>query len=185
MTLQRKITTFSLIVFYIFSLSCNDSKKKSKNTSVDSIPLETINNRRLSRELLDTTNNAYTGVINSKENSADNKIKTIPLKFEANEIFKIVEDSIHGYEIHDYIFELSQGLNIQLSLKPLSGKPYFNLMEPNEEFMAIYNSSIDDDNQYAGITKKSGTYKVRVYLMRSAARRDELGKFRLKLSMAE
>jgi hypothetical protein len=36
-------------------------------------------------------------------------------------------------------------------------------------------------NQYEGVLPASGDYKVRVYLMRSAARRDEVANYRLEM----
>jgi hypothetical protein len=36
-------------------------------------------------------------------------------------------------------------------------------------------------NQYEGSLPKSGDYKVRVYMMRSAARRNEVANFRLEM----
>ena len=55
-------------------------------------------------------------------------------------------------------------------------------MEPGEEYEAIYNGSING-NQYEGVSKKSRAYKARVYLMRSAARRNEIGKLQFEISI--
>ena len=41
----------------------------------------------------------------------------------------------------------------------------------------MFNGSMAE-NQYEGTLPASGDYKVRVYLMRSAARRDEVAKYR-------
>jgi hypothetical protein len=44
----------------------------------------------------------------------------------------------------------------------------------------MFNGSISD-NQYEGILPTSGNYKVRVYMMRSAARRNEIANYRLEI----
>jgi hypothetical protein len=37
------------------------------------------------------------------------------------------------------------------------------------------------DNQYEGTLPESGDYKIRVYMMRSAARRNEIANYRLEI----
>ncbi len=60
---------------------------------------------------------------------------------------------------------------------------YFNILAPGESEVAIFNGSMAD-NQFEGVLPKSGDYKVRVYLMRSAARRNEVGNYRLEMIIA-
>jgi hypothetical protein len=61
-----------------------------------------------------------------------------------------------------------------------NGANYFNILEPGETEVAIFVGS-SNGNQYEGITSKSGDYKIRVYMMRSAARRNEVAKYRLEV----
>jgi hypothetical protein len=57
---------------------------------------------------------------------------------------------------------------------------YFNILAPGEEDTAFFIGSISG-NQYEGVLPKSGDYKIRVYLMRSAARRNEVARYRLEM----
>jgi len=70
-----------------------------------------------------------------------------------------------------------------VSMTPTAGSPYFNVMEPGSNNVAIYNSSMGDQ-RWTGITAKSGAYTIRVYQMRATARRGKTAKFRLMVAVA-
>ena len=57
---------------------------------------------------------------------------------------------------------------------------YFNILAPgkNDEAMFIGSTS---GNRFQGILPANGDYKIRVYLMRSAARRGEAADYRLEM----
>lgn len=55
-------------------------------------------------------------------------------------------------------------------------------MAPGEEYVAFYNSSMDE-NSYSGKLEKSGEQRIRVYLMRSSARRNETADFKIEVSL--
>jgi hypothetical protein len=57
---------------------------------------------------------------------------------------------------------------------------YFNIIEPGRSNEAMFVGSISG-NQFEGVLPASGDYKVRVYLMRSAARRDDIANYRLEM----
>jgi hypothetical protein len=57
---------------------------------------------------------------------------------------------------------------------------YFNIIAPGKENEAMFVGSTSG-NQFEGTLPASGDYKVRVYLMRSAARRDEIANYRLEM----
>jgi hypothetical protein len=57
---------------------------------------------------------------------------------------------------------------------------YFNILEPGQTEVAIFNGSING-NQFEKTLKKSGNYRIRVYMMRSAARRNEVANYRLEM----
>ncbi len=57
---------------------------------------------------------------------------------------------------------------------------YFNIQAPGKDEVAMFNASIND-NQYQGDLPVSGGYKIRVYLMRSTARRNEFANYRLEM----
>jgi hypothetical protein len=63
------------------------------------------------------------------------------------------------------------------------GATYFNILEPGQTEVAMFNGSTSG-NQFEGVLKKSGDYKIRVYMMRSAARRNEVANYRLEMIVA-
>jgi hypothetical protein len=53
---------------------------------------------------------------------------------------------------------------------------YFNILSPGENEVAMFIGSTSG-NQYEGTLPKSGPYKIRVYMMRNAPRRDEVANY--------
>ncbi len=111
-----------------------------------------------------------------------NDIEKRIIVFTPEQTKKTITDEITGYEIRDYILNVTKGQSLKIELVAESGMPYFNLMEPEEEYTAIYNGSING-NQYEDKLKKNGAYIVRVYLMRNAARRNNTGRYNLNISI--
>ena len=107
-------------------------------------------------------------------------IRTERVSFQRGASSATVEGSIRGYETVDYLLNVSKGQYMNVSMATQHGATYFNIMEPGEEFEAVYNGSING-NQFEGTTAKSGDYRIRVYMMRSAARRNETASYRLEM----
>ena len=57
---------------------------------------------------------------------------------------------------------------------------YFKIIASVEKDIAKFNGSVAG-NQYEGTLPISGDYKVRLYMMRSAARRNEVANYRLEM----
>ncbi len=66
---------------------------------------------------------------------------------------------------------------MNVPLATYNGANYFNILVPGESEVAMFNGSVGD-NRYEGSLPASGDYKVRVTLMRSAARRKQVAKHR-------
>jgi len=62
--------------------------------------------------------------------------------------------------------------------------PTERIMAPGEDEVAMFNGSVAE-NQYEGLPPATGDYKVSVYLMRSAARRNEVANYRLELIVTD
>lgn len=92
----------------------------------------------------------------------------------------IVEGSITGYETIDYLLNVRDGQPMNISMTTPNSATYFNVLEPGETEVAVFNGSTGE-NQFEGITQKSGDYRIRVYMMRSAARREEQADYRLEV----
>lgn len=115
-----------------------------------------------------------------------NTIRTQRVEIARGSNSAVIEGSIRGYETVDYIVRANAGQSMNVSMATDNGANYFNILEPGETEVAIFNGSISD-NQYEGVLSKTGDYRIRVYLMRSAARRNEAANYRLEtiISQAE
>ncbi len=107
-------------------------------------------------------------------------IRTERVRFKPGASSAVIEASITGYEIVDYVLGARKGQYMNVSMAPDNGANYFNILAPGENEVAMFNGSTAQ-NQYEGTLPESGDYKIRVYLMRSAARRKEVAKYRLEV----
>ena len=69
-------------------------------------------------------------------------------------------------------------MNVSMATKNTA--TYFNILAPGETEVAFFNGSVSE-NQYEGVLPATGDYKIRVYMMRSAARRNEKANYRLEM----
>jgi hypothetical protein len=114
--------------------------------------------------------------------AAASDIRTEYLSFDAGRA--VTEASITGYETVDYIVGARQGQSLKVSMATNNAASYFNILAPGETEVAFFNGSIDG-NQYEGVAPESGDHRVRVYMMRSAARRDEIASYRLEVILGD
>lgn len=94
-----------------------------------------------------------------------------------------IEDSITGYEIVDYLLGAEAGQTMIVNMTSDSGANYFNIMAPGENEVAFFIGSIEG-NSYIGRLPQSGDYRIRVYQMRSAARRGQTARYALDVQIA-
>jgi len=109
-------------------------------------------------------------------------IKVERVSFERGKSSAVIKSSITGYAVVDYVLGARQGQYMNVSMATDNGANYFNILVPGEDQVAMFNGSING-NQYEGILPESGDYKVRVYMMRSAARRNEVANYTLNVSI--
>jgi hypothetical protein len=107
-------------------------------------------------------------------------IRTERVQFHKGANSATVEDSIKGYEGVDYVLGAKEGQLMNVSMATDNGANYFNIIAPGKENEAMFIGSTSG-NQFEGPLPASGDYKIRVYLMRSAARRDETANYRLEM----
>ncbi len=112
--------------------------------------------------------------------AVSDEIKKVRVQFDSGASNKTVESSISGRETVDYVLSVKEGQYMNISMATQHGATYFNIMEPGEEYVAIYNGSTSG-NQFEGTAAKSGDYTIRVYMMRSAGRRGEKADYRLEM----
>lgn len=111
------------------------------------------------------------------------RIRSERVRFERGATSAVVESSITGYDIVDYVLGAGEGQYMNVSMATDNTASYFNILAPGEDEVAMFNGSLGE-NQYEGRLPESGDYKVRVYMMRSAARRNEVANFRLEMIIA-
>lgn len=115
---------------------------------------------------------------------AQSDIQTERVKFKPGATSATIESSIKGYQIVDYVLNAKKGQYMNVSMATDNLVNYFNILEPGETEVAIFNGSMNE-NQYEGILSKSGDHKIRVYMMRSAARRNEIANYRLEMIITD
>lgn len=111
---------------------------------------------------------------------AGDEIRVERITFSKGTNSAVVEARIQGYETVDYVLNAKAGQSINVSLATKHTATYFNIIPPGETDVALFNSSMSE-NQYEGVLPDSGDYKIRVYMMRSAARRNEVASYRLEV----
>jgi hypothetical protein len=108
------------------------------------------------------------------------QIRKVQVQFKPGTSSTIKEGTIKGYDSVDYILNVKKGQTMNVSMTSTNNSNYFNVIEPDQKDVAIFVGSTSG-NQFEQVLKKSGNYKIRVYLMRNAARRNETGKYRLEM----
>ena len=81
----------------------------------------------------------------------------------------------------DYLVRAAAGQTITVSLKVSNRSNYFNVLPPGSADAAMHVGQ--DGGPYTGMLPADGDYKVRVYLMRNAARRNEVSNYELTVTV--
>jgi hypothetical protein len=115
--------------------------------------------------------------------SQDRGIRKEHVEFEPGSTGTTIQGSITGYEIVDYMLGAQAGQTMTVAMMTDHTANYFNLMAPGETDVAFFNGSVND-NSYEGNLPESGDYTIRVYMMRSAARRQERASYTLNVKIA-
>jgi hypothetical protein len=111
---------------------------------------------------------------------AADSIRTERVRFAKGASSATVEGTIRGDQVVDYVLGAAKGQSMNVSLATQHTATYFNLLAPGENEVAFFNGSVNG-NRYEGTLPATGDYKVRVYMMRSAARRNENASYRLEM----
>ncbi len=94
----------------------------------------------------------------------------------------LVRGSIKGYQIVDYVLSARTGQTMTASLNSANRSAYFNVLPPGSRDVAIFTGS-SDGNRFVGSLPSTGDYRLRVYLMRNAARRGERADFSISVAV--
>ena len=110
---------------------------------------------------------------------AETDIRQETVHFEKGKDSALLKGRLKGYETVDYQLNARAGQTLEVTLKTSNPSSYFNVLQPGEE-SAIFIGSISGEH-FSGILPKNGEYSIRVYLMRSAARRKEVANYTLSV----
>jgi hypothetical protein len=113
---------------------------------------------------------------------AKDDIRKERVQFKKGATTATIKGSIKGYETVDYLLGAKAGQHMNVSLATKHGATYFNILAPGENEVAMFNASTSQ-NQFEGTLPASGDYKIRVYMMRSAARRSEAASYTLTVGI--
>ena len=113
---------------------------------------------------------------------AQGDTRTERIQFKKGTSSAIVEGRIKGYQSVDYLIGARKGQAANISLATQHTATYFNILAPGQAEVAFFNGSTSQ-NQFEGVLPQDGTYRVRVYMMRSAARRNETANYRLEVAI--
>ena len=109
-------------------------------------------------------------------------IETRPIQFAKGASSATVKGTIKGDQTVDYTVRARAGQTMSVKLETRNSANYFNVLPPGSNDVAIFVGS-SDGNEWSGALPADGVYKLRVYLMRSAARRNESAAYTLTVGV--
>jgi hypothetical protein len=112
---------------------------------------------------------------------AKDEIRKERVQFKKGAATAAIKGQIKGYETVDYLLGAKAGQSMQVALRTNNGANYFNVLPPGSD-AAIANGA-HMGNQWTGTLPVDGDYTIRVYLMRSAARRNETANYSLSVGI--
>ena len=90
----------------------------------------------------------------------------------------VIKGQIRGYRYVDYQVRAGAGQALSIEMQTSNAASYFNILPPDSADVAMFNGSLAG-NRFSGVLPADGDYSIRVYLMRSAARRNESARYML------
>jgi hypothetical protein len=108
-------------------------------------------------------------------------IESQRVTFRAGADSTLLKAQLKGDQTVDYILRAGAGQILTVELKGSNPQNYFNVMAAGTDNALFIGSS--SGNRFSGILPSDGDVRVRVYLMRPAARRNESSTYSLKLGI--
>lgn len=109
-------------------------------------------------------------------------IETRAVQFAQGHAVATIKGVVHGDQTIDYIVRARAGQALSVKLATKHGANYFNVLPPGSNDVALFVGSMSGA-EWSGVVSADGDYKVRVYLMRSAARRHETARYTLTVGL--
>jgi len=92
-----------------------------------------------------------------------------------------LKGSIKGDQSRDYIVDARAGQTMTVDFKPSNASAYFNVIAPGADSAMFIGSS--EGNRFSGPLTASGRHTIQVYLMRNAARRNEVANYTINIGV--
>ena len=115
--------------------------------------------------------------------AADPDRTAMDVQFTKGSTAAVLKGKITGRNYIDYRLRAGAGQRMRVSLQGSNLANYFNVLPPDSENAAMFIEGARD-RTFEGLLPTDGTYAIRVYLMRSAARRNESSSFTLSVAIA-
>lgn len=109
-------------------------------------------------------------------------IETRAITFAAGASSASIKDGIKGDKTIDYLLRARAGQEMHVKLETRHKATFFNVLPPGSNDEAIFIGQING-NEWRGALPADGEYRVRVYMMRSAARRNETANYTLAVGI--
>jgi hypothetical protein len=110
---------------------------------------------------------------------AQTAIKSQRVTFRTGADSTLLKGQLKGDQTVDYILRAGAGQTMTVELKGSNPQNYFNVMAAGTDNALFIGSS--SGNSFRGLLPSDGDVKVRVYLMRPAARRNETSSYSLRM----
>ena len=108
------------------------------------------------------------------------EIRQEPVVFEPGQLGASIDGAITGSQIVDYLLSVDAGQTMTVDLDKSNTSSYFNVMIGDDP-EALHIGSVAGDH-FERRLSAAGQYRIRVYLMPNAARRDEKAEYTLTVS---
>jgi hypothetical protein len=115
--------------------------------------------------------------------SADPERRSERVSFAKGATSTVIKGQVKGYHYVDYQLRAGAGQTLSVEMKTGNGANYFNILPPGSGDVAMFVGSMSG-NRFSGVLPTDGDYAIRVYLMRSAARRNESARYTLTLDVS-
>lgn len=106
--------------------------------------------------------------------------RTVPVRFARGAASATVQGRVQGYETVDYVLGARRGQRLTASMRTSNSFAYFTVLAPGDQTAPEGGAVV---KHYSGVLTNGGDWRVRVYLMRNAARRGARADYDLTLTV--
>jgi hypothetical protein len=108
---------------------------------------------------------------------------SVEVRFAPGKTGATYKGEITGYAAVDYYLQAGAGQTMQVMLNTSNLSNYFNVWAPGADAAMFVGASSGD--HFSGQLPVSGRYRIQVFLMRNAARREETARYSLEISITD